>query len=131
MEIAIFVYLSGIIGAISAFFHGLGTFTLAGTVLYLVFNLLNRGEYAQKYKEDVYNAAGVNLKSARWKIWGFVGVGFIFLATALPSQKTMYLMAGGYFGQQVLQSETTDKVVKIVNSKLDEYLEEAEKTLKK
>lgn len=36
----------------------------------------------------------------------------------------------GEAGQEVVQSETADKVLKIVNGKLDEYLEEVEKSVK-
>ena len=45
----------------------------------------------------------------------------------IPNQKTVYMMAGAYVSQKMVQSETADKVVKIVNRKLDDYLEEVEK----
>lgn len=43
----------------------------------------------------------------------------------------MYVMAGAWAGQKMVQSEAAEKVVKIINLKLDEYLQEAEKELKK
>lgn len=49
----------------------------------------------------------------------------------IPDQKTIYMAAGAYMGQKVVQSETADKVVKILNSKLDEYLAEIEEKTKK
>ena len=70
-----------------------------------------------------------NFRTAKWTIPFAV---FLTLLTALlPSEKTLYLMAGGYFGQQVVQSEQVGKVVKIIDIKLDEYLKEAENKLKK
>ena len=56
---------------------------------------------------------------------------FAFIATLLPSEKTMYLAGAAYMGQKAVQSEAADKVVKILNNKLDEYLKEAEDKLKK
>lgn len=60
----------------------------------------------------------------------FLGLLLIFVANIIPSQKTMYLMAGAWAGQAVVQSETADKVLKIVNGKLDEYLNDVEKSVK-
>ena len=48
----------------------------------------------------------------------------------MPDQKTVYMATGAYLGQKVVQSEAGDKVVKILNVKLDEYLKEAEEKLK-
>jgi len=43
----------------------------------------------------------------------------------------MYMMAAAYGSQQLVQSEAAEKVVKIVNGKLDEYLQEIEQKGKK
>lgn len=47
----------------------------------------------------------------------------------IPNQKTIYLMTGAYVSQKIVQSEAADKVVKIINGKLDEYLKETEEKL--
>jgi hypothetical protein len=46
------------------------------------------------------------------------------LAAVTPSEKTAYMMIGGYVAQQMVQSETSEKVVKIINMKLDQFIAE-------
>lgn len=52
----------------------------------------------------------------------------------LPSEKTMYLMAGAYVGQQIITNEAVsnklEKVNKIIDYKLDDIIAEYEKDLK-
>ena len=49
----------------------------------------------------------------------------------IPSEKTAYMMVGAYSAQRVAENpkvqEMSGKVLKIVESKLDKYVEEAEK----
>lgn len=52
-----------------------------------------------------------------------------FTATLLPRERTVYLMAGAYMGQTMLQSEAGQKIGKIVNKKLENYLEDLEKSV--
>lgn len=47
-----------------------------------------------------------------------------FMWALIPNQKTMYYMAGAYIGSEIVQSETAGKVVKLINSQLDDYIEE-------
>lgn len=42
----------------------------------------------------------------------------------IPSERTVYMMGGAYIGQSVVQSEAADKVKKILEAKLDEYVDE-------
>lgn len=46
----------------------------------------------------------------------------IFLYIIIPSQKTIYLISGTYVGNEVVQSETGKKVIKVIDLKLDEYI---------
>lgn len=50
------------------------------------------------------------------------------VATLIPSERTMYIMAGLYAGDKVLdtvsQSETLQKAEQLLNQKLDEMLED-------
>ena len=48
----------------------------------------------------------------------------LLIFTFLPSSKTAYLMLGAHIGKEVVQSETFDKVQKVIDHKLDEYLNE-------
>jgi hypothetical protein len=45
----------------------------------------------------------------------------------VPSPKTAYMMLGANLGKEAIQSETAQKIQKIVSIKLDEYLKELEK----
>ena len=42
----------------------------------------------------------------------------------------MYVMAAAYGAQQVAQSETADKVVTLINNKLDEYIKDVKTSVK-
>ena len=56
------------------------------------------------------------------------------ILAVVPSERTMYMMAAGYAGQTVAEkigsSESTAKLQKIINNKLDEYLAEQAGKLK-
>lgn len=51
-----------------------------------------------------------------------VGVFFFAIGLTIPSKDTLYLMAGGYFGQKVVQSDTVNKVKLIIDAELDKQL---------
>ena len=45
----------------------------------------------------------------------------------IPSQKTIYMIAGTSIGREVVQSDIAIKVKKIIESKLNDYVKELEK----
>lgn len=45
-----------------------------------------------------------------------------FIATFIPSERSVYMMAGAHYGMEALQSETAQKVAKLLNGKLDAEL---------
>jgi hypothetical protein len=51
-----------------------------------------------------------------------------FVAILIPSEKTAYIMVGAYATQKVAENEkvqeTGQKVLSIINNKLDSYVEE-------
>lgn len=57
-----------------------------------------------------------------------VGVLALLLAAAIPSERSIYMMAGAHMGKEVIQSETGKKVHKLLDKKLDEYLQTLERT---
>lgn len=124
MEFAIFVWLASVVGNLSAFFGMTATACLFMFFCMTVGVAMHNDLYSRDKKTYTIRTGMGKL------LMSYVVVAYI-IAALIPSQKTMYLMAGAYGSQKVVQSEAADKVVKIVNSKLDEYLEEAEKTLKK
>lgn len=67
------------------------------------------------------------------KLW-FTGIVFsvaIFLNVAIPSEKTMYMMVGAYVTQKVAENDkvqqTGQKVLTIIEQKLDSYVEDGVK----
>jgi hypothetical protein len=45
-----------------------------------------------------------------------------FISALLPSERTMYMMAGAHIGKEAIESETASKIHKIIDKKLDEYM---------
>lgn len=56
----------------------------------------------------------------------FSCVAAIIIGSAMPDQKTVYYMGGAYLGVKAVQSETGNKVVEMVNKKIDQYIAEME-----
>lgn len=52
------------------------------------------------------------------------GIISMILGMAIPSERTAYMMGAAYLGQKALQSDTADKLVELMNVKLDEYIKE-------
>lgn len=122
MELALFVWLASVVGGIATFVGITGSVLAVGTAFVYGVKYLSWADFggADAAKPSFkFHATGV--------LFGLV---LIFVANLIPSQKTMYLMAGAWAGQAVVQSETADKVLKIVNGKLDEYLIDMEKSVK-
>lgn len=126
METALFIWLASNIGYLSGWLGGVSiALFFANGGLWAIY-----GMYCiDASREDCGKFKKFNFRTAKWTIP--FATFLTLLAALLPSEKTLYLMAGGYFGQQVVQSEQVGKVVKIIDIKLDEYLKEAENKLKK
>lgn len=114
MELALFVYLAGIVGTLGRFLVvtlGIGIF---GVLVFLLVAWYQVDCCGRKFSEFY--------KTLRNACIGLFCLGIV--ASLIPSEKTMYMMLAGYTTQSVVQSETADKVVKVINTKLDEYLAE-------
>lgn len=61
-----------------------------------------------------------SLKRTKWFIVAFLVTGL--LGTLTPNEKTMYMMAGGYAAQSVVESEIGDKVYTLINQELDKLI---------
>lgn len=105
MELALFVYFAGVVEGIKALFVFSSVVSLMVFSGYTIISL-------------------VESKRLQHKLYVLVPVILGFIAAVIPTEKTMYMMLAGYTGQQVLQSETASKIHKLVDAKLDEYLEE-------
>lgn len=122
MELALLVWFGGIAQGLS------GAFTFVGFLLsflsvagYVFWNIISMtGKTNTPPPKKRYAIPVIFLCLSMW-----------IIGLLIPNQKTIYMASGAYMGQKVVQSETADKVVKILNSKLDEYLAEIEEKTKK
>lgn len=114
MELALFVYLAGILTQLKI---ALGV--LVGAVmLYGIIYTINWGMDRDMGRPSVpYN-----------KKWIGVGIALIISLAVIPSERVAYTMAGAYAVQSIAEHPTTaeisSKVVDVINMKLDEYLME-------
>lgn len=115
MELALFVYLAGLatnFSSLSTFFLGFGT--VAVFAYSLVVAIQNSDTYAET--KVIYQK--------RWVI-GLVVFGV--LSSLVPSERTMWLMAGAYGTQKLVQSEVGADVLAIINLKIKKELADMKK----
>lgn len=114
MELALFVYLAGILTQLKI---ALGV--LVGVVIFYGVVYSMRWDDNKTYYKDTtpYN-----------KRWIGIGIALIISLAIIPSERVAYTMAGAYAVQSVAEHPTTaeisSKVVDVINMKLDEYLKE-------
>ena len=132
MEFALFIWLTGVIPSLKVGIVLLSLPIIAYCVVKMIWASCNSdSSYTKEYEPEDYSKA-MEVWKFKWVKWPATVIVVLLTSSALlPSQKTMYLMAVAYGSQKMVQSEAADKVVKILNGKLDEYLKEAEDKLKK
>ena len=114
MSIEVIIYLIGMLNECLKLKAIIGCALLALGLIYLI-NIFAQGELLTG---DI--ARKLNVWCKRLVVCFLV----LFL---VPSQKTAYMMLGAHLGKEAIQSETAQKIQKIVSIKLDEYLKELEK----
>ena len=116
-----FVFLT-IISAVVAAGSGIFTLSNAFESYEYSWNLNKDGTLKQKVLET--RAAGAKL----FKRSSIVLLVVMVIQIFLPSQKTAYTMVGAYAAQKVVENkgvqQTSDKVMTIINQKLDKYIDE-------
>lgn len=113
MEIVLFLWLVGIVdfvkvGIVVGVIFSSTTLIMAIPIMHVE---VNRMAYHQTW----------------WKITFWISICAIIFSAILPNKNTLYLMAGGYYGQKALQSDTAQKVLTIVNGHLDEQIQKLTK----
>lgn len=76
-------------------------------------------------------AEGIKLAGKVVKIAATFVVIFSLLAAITPSEKTGWMMAGGYVAQKAVQSDTAKKLGLLVEKKLEGLIEEIDEEAKK
>lgn len=130
MEFALFVWLTGVIPTLKGFLLIPVACILIYCVCKIIWASFSSDAYTEKYRPSSYTKA-IDVWKFKWLKWPAIWVtALLVTASLLPTEKTMYMMAAAYGSQQLVQSEAAEKVVKIVNGKLDEYLQEIDKSVK-
>jgi len=116
MELALVVYLIGILPSVANLFVGLCVIFSALTAIVLL----------------VYSLAGEGQDLGKFPKWiPIVAISLGFVAAILPSEKTAYMMTAAYVTQKVVESpqvgEVGSKLLQAVNNNLDKVITEAEK----
>lgn len=112
MELALFVYLASFVNRLGILFSTTTIIGSIGIVAYLLFI-----SFYVSIENKPFNLFYKTLRNSCIAVF-CLG----FFTITIPSEKTMYMMAGAYATQSVVQSETMQKVVDIINLKLDEEL---------
>jgi fumarate reductase subunit C len=110
MSLVLIIYLAGVISSISKFLGFIFASTCVFYVLYVVGYLLSNADY--------WNKRG---KFYSWPIAVILACGTI--GTLLPSERTMWMMAGAYTGEKVMESNIGKQTVELIELKLAEELE--------
>lgn len=131
MELALFVYSVSVVSKIGVLCGVVMGVLLVCCLLKTMNAAFNVGDYDRKYRPEVYQKNMETLKFKWVKMPAVVVISLGILSSLIPSEKTMYTALAAYAAQSMVQSETADKVLKIVNGKLDEYLVDMESLLKK
>lgn len=120
MEAALFIWFASVVGNLQKLLFITGGFVLALFAAITIGTAIHR---------DIYGSASEPwpIYKKVWKITVAAGLILLLVAGLIPNQKTMYLMAGGYLGQNVLMSDTAKRMKDIVDTYLDEQLSELTK----
>lgn len=126
MGLMLFIYFAGFVSSfifIIKIFLGLTIGVLLLSLYILVFEL-----YASKTNEGEtkYNDFNKILKWMKGLLISIITMSILLIIT--PSERTMYIMAGAYLGQEIVTNEIVsdklNKVNEIIDLKLNEILSE-------
>lgn len=140
MDLALLVYAISLLHKISVFFAVMMFIGIAALTVALIYRgaelSINTWDDQQRVKWKQERIPG-----AMKVVWTGATVAIVFcvLGIFVPSEKTAYTMVGAYAAQKVAEDpkvhEMSNKVLTIINQKLDHYVEEglaeAEKRVEK
>ena len=136
MDLALLVYGISVVANINTPLV-VGTVVLG--ILTAVLLVMKMAHVTPSSYDKQYNMEGHNAFKAAVDKWFKVSIIVLavvaFLNAITPSEKTMYIMVGAYAAQKVAENEKvatmSSKVLKIIESKLDGYIDDAEQEVKK
>ena len=142
MDLALLVYGISLLSGISVFFGSMMFALVTATIISFIHFCswkFNSTEYSWDLNSDgtlktkVAASREFTLKVLKYCSVATVFVGVITIF--IPSERTAYMMLGAYAAQKVSQDphaqEVGEKIMKIANAKLDQYVEDAIEPKKK
>lgn len=108
MSLVMFIYLADLLPNITTFMVVTGLFSLILSLFSFLFGLEYPGSKTSKY---------LNRALLYTVVAGL-------LVCVIPSKTTMYMMGAAVVGEDFIKSETGQKLKKLVESKIDQELEE-------
>ena len=118
MDLALLVYAISTLEGVKAILGGLVALSIVICVALFIY-------MGDQYGDDNKNKAWA---WKRIKMWFAAGLASLFFFALLPTQKTAYTMVGAYAAQKVAENERVQqlsgKVLKIIEQKLDDYIDE-------
>lgn len=117
MSIELFLYLIDRLDVVN-FLAGLSAMLLIAAPMLAIYFIDNVNKDKEECREDARKLW--KFIKSKWYVYFIV----FFLAFILPSQKTMYLIAGAHY---LKKSDIPSKVEMAINKKLNEYLDYDEK----
>jgi hypothetical protein len=88
--------------------------------------LIGFGTNRYKYKDDE-SGFWNHTKTTVWKYVSVIAI-LSVLCALIPSKQTSYIMVGAYAAQKVAEAPETkvlsEKVIKVIEKQLDEYIQE-------
>ncbi|CCH57745.1 hypothetical protein A323_gp37 [Acinetobacter phage AP22] len=128
MKLAMLVYFASLSTGLCAFLM------LVGLILIAVFGavLINRSITNDVYDHDAdYAVKKRNQANSAFKAvkkFGLIGPMLIALSILIPSEKTIYIMAGAYVTEQIASNERVQKigsdVLQVIEGKLEKLKQE-------
>lgn len=131
MDLALLVYgISVIVNIKESLIIGTILFACL-TIVKMIYDMTSESDIMCNIQEYTEIKNAVN---RWWKTVGIVAAVVTFFNVITPSEKTMYVMVGSYAAQKITENDKvvamSSKVLKIIETKLDGYIDDAEKELK-
>lgn len=125
MSLTLMVYLAGVVENISGVLTVILFCLFVSAVVTFLMWVFHIGS---EFKQDVI-LRQTGLKGLKFSVASFVILSTI--TSFIPKKETMWLMAGAYYGEKVIESEEfkriNEKVFKLIDKKLEELVGEEEK----
>lgn len=134
MDLVLLVYAISLLdgfGKMGVFFAIASGTVMFISVMYRATECNEARYYSDKENAERVARGVIAVRFIKWAL-GILIASMLFL-TLLPTQKTAYMMVGAYAAQKVAENEkvqaTGSKVLKLIDQKLDEYIDEGAREL--